>query len=413
MKSFFWRIGVLALVAATVARAQLVAPPTFTYISLPSSATVNSTVTVAAGGQANSSDNSDGNDWNTPDMLVVARIMIYVMPPGSGSWTTLHDWLDPWQSPADASVSVTLNQTGTWYFAFQLMDGRPWYSDEPVYALTVNPPPTPQITSGLSVSANQGQGVSYQIAATSSPTSYGASGLPAGLSLNTSNGLVTGVVSGTGTINSTISATNAQGTGSATLTWHVTAASIVPAASISPGTIYLSQSVTLTRAGTCNFGVGWTEGTIWCPDGSVIALGHQALGSQSFTPAAGTGTYWWQFRLADPYGNFQDQWISFTVTSPNVAAPTSVSLSQNGSDYLILSWSGASAQAGIGHYNVFRNGVFIGTTSIASGTDSGLSASTAYVYTIQTVDTQGNISPLSASFSVTTLGDLELFTPLL
>src|SRR6185312_3406183 len=157
----------------------------------------------------------------------------------------------------------------------------------------------------------------------------------------------------------------------------------------------------------------WTENTIWPPSGSPVSLGDLGYGSMSYTPSAGTGTYWYQFRLVDSHGNFVDQWVSFTVTSPTVSAPTSISLTQNGSDFAIISWTGASAQAGIGHYNVFRNGVFIGTTTIASGTDSGLSGSTTYVYTVQTVDTQGNISPISTSFSVTTLGDLELFTPLL
>ena len=63
-----------------------------------------------------------------------------------------------------------------------------------------------------------GNAYSYQITATNSPTSYGASGLPAGLSVNTATGLISGTPTVPGTYNVTISASNAGGTGSASMT---------------------------------------------------------------------------------------------------------------------------------------------------------------------------------------------------
>src|SRR5205823_22357 len=68
-----------------------------------------------------------------------------------------------------------------------------------VLALTVNPPtppPPPSITSSLTTIAAQNSQFRYQITATNSPTSYGASGLPAGLSI----GALTGIISGTPTV---------------------------------------------------------------------------------------------------------------------------------------------------------------------------------------------------------------------
>ena len=56
-----------------------------------------------------------------------------------------------------------------------------------------------------------------QITASNSPTSYNATGLPAGLSVNTGSGLISGTPTATGTTSATISAINASGTGSATL----------------------------------------------------------------------------------------------------------------------------------------------------------------------------------------------------
>ena len=69
----------------------------------------------------------------------------------------------------------------------------------------------------LTATGNTGKSFTYQITATNAPTSYSATGLPAGLILNPSSGLVSGTPLTSGTTNVTISATNGFGTGSATL----------------------------------------------------------------------------------------------------------------------------------------------------------------------------------------------------
>lgn len=58
----------------------------------------------------------------------------------------------------------------------------------------------------------------YTITASNSPTSYGATGLPTGLSVDGANGLISGVPSVTGTFYITLSATNSTGTGVQILT---------------------------------------------------------------------------------------------------------------------------------------------------------------------------------------------------
>ncbi len=75
----------------------------------------------------------------------------------------------------------------------------------------------PVISSSLTATGTVGTEFSYQIAASGSPTSYAATGLPAGLSVSTSTGAITGTPTVAATSNVTISATNASGTGSATL----------------------------------------------------------------------------------------------------------------------------------------------------------------------------------------------------
>ncbi len=88
--------------------------------------------------------------------------------------------------------------------------------------LTVNLT-TPVITSPLAAAAAEGESFSYQITADGLPTSFGASGLPAGLSVSSYNGFISGVPAGKGIFNVTLSATNAAGIGHATLILDLTA----------------------------------------------------------------------------------------------------------------------------------------------------------------------------------------------
>jgi len=80
---------------------------------------------------------------------------------------------------------------------------------------TITPPPV--ITSPLTATVQVGVAFSYQITASNSPTSDNATGLPPGLNVDTSTGLITGTPTTAGTSSITISASNSGGTGSATL----------------------------------------------------------------------------------------------------------------------------------------------------------------------------------------------------
>jgi hypothetical protein len=78
------------------------------------------------------------------------------------------------------------------------------------------------ITSNLLATTMRDQAFSYQIVANNAPTSFGASALPAGLSVNTTNGLISGMPTVGGTYSIPLSATGPNTTAEDRLTLKVT-----------------------------------------------------------------------------------------------------------------------------------------------------------------------------------------------
>ncbi|WP_418922112.1 Ig-like domain-containing protein [Bacillus subtilis] len=68
-----------------------------------------------------------------------------------------------------------------------------------------------------------------------------------------------------------------------------------------------------------------------------------------------------------------------------------------------LSWDAVTFNGGIKEYEVYRDGVSIGTRVGTSFADSGLTQLTTYRYQVRAIPNVGDPSPLSAELSVTTL----------
>lgn len=85
-------------------------------------------------------------------------------------------------------------------------------------------PIVPVITSSSTRSAAISQPFTHQIAATNSPTRFGATGLPAGLTVNATTGLVSGSPAASGLFVANLTAMNAGGTATQNFTLTVTAA---------------------------------------------------------------------------------------------------------------------------------------------------------------------------------------------
>ena len=82
----------------------------------------------------------------------------------------------------------------------------------------VGPPAPPTINSPTTYTVNIGGVFSYQITATNHPTSFGATPLPAGLSVSATSGQISGSPTLSGTTPVTVTATNATGIGTGVLT---------------------------------------------------------------------------------------------------------------------------------------------------------------------------------------------------
>ena len=88
------------------------------------------------------------------------------------------------------------------------------------------------------------------------------------------------------------------------------------------------------------------------------------------------------------------------TTAPSV--PTGLSASGVTTSQATLAWQVSTDNVGVSGYRVYRNGSLAGTTASTTFVDSGLTASTTYVFTVEAFDAAGNASSQSAQLSVTT-----------
>jgi len=162
--------------------------------------------------------------------------------------------------------------------------------------LTVTAVP-PVITSSATASGTVGSGFSYQITATNTPTSFGATGLPAGVTVNTVSGLISGTPAGVGTSSVTVSATNSGGTGSGPLTLTVTAMSpVITSSGTASGTVgtAFSYQITATNTPTSFGATGLPTGVTVNTVSGLISGTPTGAGTSSVTVSAtntgGTGS---------------------------------------------------------------------------------------------------------------------------
>ena len=88
------------------------------------------------------------------------------------------------------------------------------------------------------------------------------------------------------------------------------------------------------------------------------------------------------------------------TTPPTV--PANLAASGTTSTSTTLSWTASTDNVGVTGYNAYRGTTLVGTTTGTSFTNTGLTASTAYTYTVKAYDAAGNISAASNALTITT-----------
>jgi len=86
------------------------------------------------------------------------------------------------------------------------------------------------------------------------------------------------------------------------------------------------------------------------------------------------------------------------------SVPANLTASAVSSSQINLGWSASSDNVGVTGYALYRNGAFLKNVTGTSTSDTGLTASTSYSYSVRARDAAGNISGSSATVTATTPG---------
>ncbi|MEZ2336397.1 cellulose binding domain-containing protein [Mucilaginibacter sp. RCC_168] len=246
------------------------------------------------------------------------------------------------------------------------------------------PAGSPDITSATTATATIGTPFSYSIIASANASSYSASGLPTGLSINTATGVISGTPSTTGQSEITIAATNASGTGTATLMLNAINNETPPAPTSAAASIVNTQ-INLTWVASAN-ATSYSVKRSLTPGGTyaTIQTGITGTGFTDVSPIPEVNNYYVITALTGDKesGNSNEVFAAVPPTAP--AQPSAV----NKNNEVDLSWNSASGAA---TYNVKRATVSGGpyTTIVNVSTNSyadiNVSNGNPYYYVVSSV----------------------------
>jgi hypothetical protein len=149
---------------------------------------------------------------------------------------------------------------------------------------------------------------------------------------------------------------------------------------------------------------GQTSVTVTAPTATDACVGIVTGTTTSPLTYSTQGTFTIVWTYNDGNGNTSTQ--SQTVVVADTIAPTtpaSLTVSGTTSNSTNLSWTPSTDNIAVTGYDVYKGATLQGTTSGTTYSVTGLTAATAYTFTVKAKDTAGNVSPSSNTVNVTTL----------
>ena len=274
----------------------------------------------------------------------------------------------------------------------------------PVTTLTLSVGERPVITSGIAAAGTVGTSFNYSIAASFSPTSYAATGLPAGLAVNTTSGLINGIPTAPGISAVSLTATNAFGTAIATtLTITVAAAPSTVASGVSPQIVTQPIAQSVVEGAAVSFAVAAT-GTApltyqWRKDFVGISGATSATLALTSTLPADAGDY--SVLIFNSFGHAVSTSASLTVTAlttpPTIASqPASLNSAIGANATFAVTATGASPLS----YQWRKNGTAISGATSASFTVTAAQSADGGNYTVTVTNSRGTATSNAATLTV-------------
>jgi len=269
----------------------------------------------------------------------------------------------------------------------------------------------PVVTNPGNRSGYTGVAVSLAIAASDADgeaLTFSATGLPAGLSINSATGVITGTPGTAGNYTVTVTARDALAATSQQFTWSLTVRdTTLPS---KPTNVVASEAtgvpVLTWNASTDNIGVAGyiiyrsTNGT----QGAEVARTTAAVRTWTDTDFQEKVKYTYSVQAYDAAGNLSllSGLRSVTPSEPPSTPSLSVVLS-NGKPR--LTWTSSTDNVGVAGYIVYRatgsgNGTEMTRTSSLTWTDLSAVARKAYSYNVRAYDAAGNLSARSTSVTI-------------